>query len=301
MHSTWRWLESLSRRLGVLGSLARRITTPGGALPRRAARRITRPGSLPRRAAAAVVLALWAGPLAAYTIWLKDGTSIAARGPYEVKKGKAIITLINGEQSSIDASQIDAARTSAANQGKDYNTTELGTTRVVPGQEVLPPPDKSLTDLIAKHRPSTRQLPSAKRVTGPAPGQTVRSKAGHLDLATLPRVPYARAEVIADLQTFFRSQGLAEVEIWNGSQPDRLLIEVTTGSEAAVFESLNAGANALLRVRERYPQAIVAVEMLMKTPAREKAGQFVLTPETAAALAAKKIDAPTFFVANVQF
>ena len=259
------------------------------------------PGSLPRRSAAAVLLALCAGPLAAYTIWLKDGTSIAARGPYEVKKGKAIIILINGEQSSIDASQIDAARTTAANQGKDYNTTELGTTRVVPGQEVLPPPDKSLTDLIAKHRPSTRQLPSAKRAGEPVPGQTVRSGAGYLDLASLPRVPYARAEVVADLQPFFRSQGLDDVEILNGSQPDRLLIEVTTGSEAAVFQGLNAGANALLRVRERFPQAIAAVELLMKTPGREKAGQFVLTPETAAALVAKKIEAPAFFVANVQF
>ena len=117
----------------------------------------------------------------------------------------------------------------------------------------------------------------------------------------MPRVPYARAEVVADLQPFFRSQGLEEVEILNGSQPDRLLIEVTTGSEAAVFQSLNAGANALLRVRERFPPAIVAVEMLMKTPARERAGQFVLTPEAAAALVAKKIDAPAFFVANVQF
>ena len=39
----------------------------------------------------ALLLALCAGPLAAYTVWLKDGSSIAARGPYEVKKGKAII------------------------------------------------------------------------------------------------------------------------------------------------------------------------------------------------------------------
>src|SRR5579864_1195741 len=137
---------------------------------------------LPRLAAVAVLLALCAGPLAAYTVWMKDGSSIVARGPYEVKKGKAIITLINGEQSFIDASQIDAARTAAANQGKDYNTTELGTTRVVPGQEVLPPKDKSLTDLIATHRPSTRQLPSAKRTSEAAPGQTVRSKASYLDL-----------------------------------------------------------------------------------------------------------------------
>jgi len=267
---------------------------------------VRRRESLPRRRAAlgaalAVLLALCAGPLAAYTVWLKDGTSIAARSPYEVKNGKALITLINGEQTFIDASQIDVARTAAANHGKDFYTTDLGTTRVVPGKETPPAPNKSLTDLIATHRPSTRELPTAKRTNEPAPGQTVRSKAGYLDLASLPRVPYARTEVTTELQQFLRSQGVDEVEIWNGSQPDRLLIEVTTGSEAAVFQGQNAGANALLRVRERFPQTIAAIEMMMKTPAREKAGQFLLTPETATALVAKKIDAPAFFVANVQF
>ncbi|MBV8200239.1 MAG: hypothetical protein JOZ15_06415, partial [Acidobacteria bacterium] len=178
--------------------------------------------SLPRRAALVVLLTLCAGPLAAYTVWLKHGSKIAARGPYEVKKGKAIITLTNGEQSFIDASQIDAARTAAANQGKDYNATDLGTTKVVPGQEPPPPPDKSLTDLIATHRPSARQLPNAKRASEPQQDQAVRSKTGTLDLASLPHVADARTEVTADLQQFFRSQGIEEVEIWKGSQPDRL-------------------------------------------------------------------------------
>ncbi|HVR07594.1 MAG TPA: hypothetical protein VMW75_06055 [Thermoanaerobaculia bacterium] len=254
-----------------------------------------------RRAAAALLLVLCAGPLAAYTIWLKDGTSIIARGKYEVKNGKAIITLQNGEQSFLDASQIDAARTEAANRGKDYNTTELGNTRVVPGQDTPPPPDRSLSDLVQSHRPSTRQLPTAKRASEAAPGQQVRSKAGYLDLERLQHVPYARSEITADLQQFFRSQGLDEIEIWNGSQPDRVLIEVTTASEASVFQGLTAGANALLRERDRFPQAVAAFEMVLKTPARERAGQFVLTPETATALVAKKIEPPAFFVANVQF
>lgn len=259
------------------------------------------PAALPRLAVMAIALALGAGPLAAYTIWLKDGSSISSRGPYEVKKGKAIITLANGEQSFIDVVQIDAARTAAANQGKDYNATDMGTTRVVPGQEVPPAPDKSLTDLIATHRPSARQLPNAKRASEAQRGQPVRSKAGYLDLASLPHVPDTRTEVTGDLQLFLHSQGIEEVEIWKGSQPDRLLIELTTGSEAAVFQGLNAGANALLRLRERFPQAVAALEVMMKTPARDKAGQFLLTPEAATALVAKKIDASAFFVANVQF
>ena len=289
-----------SRFASSAESLSPRPVRPGFLRPL-----LPKPGSLPRRAALgaafAVLLALCAGPLAAYTVWLKDGTSIAARSPYEVKDGKALITLINGEHSFIDASQIDAARTAAANRGKDFYTTDLGNTRVVPGKEAPPAPNKSLTDLVATHRPSSRQLATARRANEPTPGQTMRSKAGFLDLASLPRVPYARSEVTADLQQFLRSQGIDEVEIWTGSQPDRLLIEVTTGSEAAVFQGLNAGANALLRARDRFPQAIAAIELMMKTPTRERAGQFLLTPETATALVAKKIDASAFFVANVQF
>jgi hypothetical protein len=288
--------ESLLRGLATTWALSGRMSRPRSLL-----RGLATARSLRRLAPLAVVVALCATPLAGYTIWLKDGTSIAARGPYEVKKGRAIIILANGEQSFIDASQIDAVRTTAANQGKDYNATDLGNTKVVPGEEPLPPRDKSLTDLIATHRPSARQLPHAKRANEAQPGQAVRSKAGYLDLASLPHEPYARTEVTADLQPFFRSQGIEEVEIWKGSQPDRLLVELTTGSEAAVFQALNAGANALLRARERFPQAVAAIEILMKTPARQKAGQFLLTPETATALVAKKIDPPAFFVANVQF
>jgi hypothetical protein len=264
-------------------------------------RRMSRFSAPLRRAAVAVLLVLCAGPLAAYTIWLKDGTSIIARGKYEVKNGKALITLLNGEHTFLDAAQIDTARTEAANRGKDYNTTDLGNTRVVPGEEPPPPPKNSLSDLVGSHRPSSRSLPNARRANEAAPGQQVRSKGGYLDLASLQHVPYARTEVTTDLQQFFRSQGVDEVEIWNGSQPDRVLIEVTTGSEASVFQSLTAGANALLRVRDRFPQAVEALEMVMKTPTRERAGQFVLTPDAATALVAKKIDPPAFFVANVQF
>jgi hypothetical protein len=249
----------------------------------------------------AVLLLLCAGQLAAYTVWLKDGTSVAARGKYQVRNGKAIIVLVNGEQSFLDASLIDVARTEAANRGKDYGATDLGNTRVMPGEEPPPPDNKTLSDLVATHRPSSRSLPTAKRASAVASEQLGRSKAGFPDLSTLQHVPYARTEVAADLQQFFHLQGVEEVEVWNGTQPDRLLVEVTAGSEASVFQALTASSNALLRLRERFPQTVGALELLMKTPAREKAGQLVLTPEAAADLVAKKLEVPAFFVANVQF
>jgi hypothetical protein len=251
-------------------------------------------------AAAAVLVLLCAIPAAAYTVWLKDGSSIAARDKYEIKGGKAIITLTNGTQSFIDAAKIDVARTEAANKGKDYGVTDLGNTRVVPGTEQAPPKPKSLSDLIATHKLSERELPGARRERA-APGQAVRSKAGNLDLLSLPPAPFANTEVSADLLQFFHALATDDVQLLAGSQPNRVLVLITASSEGAVFQGLNASANALLHARERFPQQVQAFELLMVTPAREKAGQFLLTPEVAADLVAKRIAAPVFFVANVQF
>ena len=46
---------------------------------------------------------------------------------------------------------------------------------------------------------------------------------------------------------------------------------------------------------------MAAFELLFTTPARERAGQFVLTPDMATELVAKKVDVTAFFVRNVQF
>jgi hypothetical protein len=258
--------------------------------------------SAPLLCGALVMLALLCvRPLAAYTVWLKDGSQIAARDKYEIKDGRAIITLPNGIQTFIDAAKIDVARTESANRGKDYGATEMGNTRVVPGTEVAAPKDKTLSDLVATHRPSSRELPTARRTGDTKASEVKRSVSGNVDFATLPHTPYPYNDVAADLRQFFHSQGLDEVGLFTGSQPNRLLLEFTTGSEGSVFQSLNASAEALLRERERFPQQVPVVEVLMKTPSHEKAGQFLLTPESAADLVAKKVDAGAFFVANVQF
>ena len=264
-----------------------------------AARRRAAPAAV---AIVALVVMLLAGaPLAAYTIWLKDGSTVIARDKYEVKDGKAIITLNNGTQTFMDLALIDVAKTNAANHGTDYNVTELGNTRSVPGQEAPPTKAKTLGDLVAAHSPSARSLPTARRATGPSAGQVVRSKAGNLDLATLPQTPFAHPEVAADLQQFFHSQGIDDVQLLAGSQGDRLLLLFNASSEGSVFQGLSASGNALLRAHDRFPQQVAAFELLFLSPTREKGGQFLLTPEGAADLVSKKIDTASFFVANVQF
>ena len=61
------------------------------------------------------------------------------------------------------------------------------------------------------------------------------------------------------------------------SRGDRPLVQVTTSSEVEVFRGLSTGANALLHIRDRFPNKIGALELLLVTPTRERAGQFVLT------------------------
>ena len=90
------------------------------------------------------------------------------------------------------------------------------------------------------------------------------------------------------------------MEIYQGSQGDRPLLELTTPSEGAVFRVLEVSSNALLHIRGTHPK-VAAFELLMMTPDRQRAGQFVLTPEMAADLAAKQVEVAAFFLRNVQF
>lgn len=248
--------------------------------------------------AAAGLLA--AGPLLAYTIYLKDGSSIQAKEKYRVVNGRAIILLLNGTQSFVDAQQIDVRRTEEANR-VDYggNAVVIQT----PQSPAPPPPtqNRKLSDLVASRSDSQLELPQARR-SGPQedPRVRARTKAGFQDLSTLARKPYPQLEVAADIQAFFRSQGVDEVEIYQGTEGGRPLLEFSTPSEAVVFRSLQVAANALLHVRDTQPK-VSGFELLMMTPDRQRAGQFVLTPELAAQLAAKSLEVSTFYLRNVQF
>lgn len=253
---------------------------------------------------AAFALFLAATVLAAsgYVVVLKGGKTIAAREKYRVANGRAIITLPNGTQTFVPADQIDVAKT------EEVNRTGYGTAVVLPGdpQElnpgaVQPPKEKTLKDLIASREAVPRDMPVNRREKTEAAGKLLKTKAGYNDLATLPRRPFASPEVTAELQRFFRGQGIEEVQIYQGTQGDHPLLEITAASEGSVFKALTTAANALLQVRDVHPGRVSGFELLLTTPARERAGQFLLTPEMAADLASKKVEVTSFFVRNVQF
>ena len=238
-----------------------------------------------------------------YTIVLKDGSTLVAKEKYTIQNGRAIITLLNGTQTFVLADKIDIARTEAINRN-GYGTGVLipGSPQDIGTVPAQPRRDETLADLIHQKAAGPRDVPGTRRGKDqPAGGRLLKTKAGYNDLSTLTRKPYPHTDVTAELQQFFHAQGLEGVEIYEGTQGDRPLIEIGTNSEGSVFKALGIAANALLQIRESAPNRVNAFEMLLNTPARERAGQFVLTPYMATDLFAMKVDVTVFFVKNVQF
>lgn len=254
--------------------------------------------------AAALALAvalLPALPAAAYVVYLKDGSKILAQDRYEVRDGKAYITLPNGTETFIDASQIDVPRTEKANR------SNYGTAVVVEGDRVTetppppPPPQRTLGDLIQEtERPGDR--PAARR--DPArrarPAEADRGASGYPDLGSVPRKSFASIDTASALKDFFRGQGIDTVEIFQGTAADRPLVEVTASTEASVLRALAVATAALAHLRDG-GRSLPAIELYMATPAHDRAGQFVITPDMAAALLSGRVDVTTLYVDHVQF
>ena len=200
--------------------------------------------------------------------------------------------------------KIDIPRTDAANKGG------YGTGVVIPGspQDVGTPPaqiprDQTLGDLINKKGAGPRDVPTTTKrdKDTPGSGRLVKTKAGYNDFAALARRPYSHADLTAALQQFFRGQGVDDVEIFEGSAGDHPLVEISANSEGSVFKALNSAAAGLLQIRDSFPGRVAAFDVLLTTQSRERAGQFVLTPEMASELVTKKVEVTAFFVKNVQF
>lgn len=254
------------------------------------------------RTACLLLLALAVAlPAAGYTVYLKDGSSINAEKQWEVVDGKAVITLPGGTRSTIALEEIDVERSVRANK------ENLGTAQIIdgPNPRTLPPAserdDPSLGDLIQQRdrrgleigdRAAERPAAEAARATTTA--------AGFPDLMSLERRPFGDLTLGAELKSFFAAQGLDRAQIFQGTQAARPMVEVTTNSEASVFRSLAVAASALVHLRDQGRPAS-ALELLMVTPSRERAGQFTLTPALAEDLLTSRVDVATFFLQNVQF
>ena len=254
----------------------------------------------PAHALLAICLAaLTAAPALAYTIYLKDGSRLIAQEAYEIRGDQAIITLQNGASTSIAASEIDAERTREANVNS-YGTALVlddGKLTELPSEEP-PPSEDSLSDIIGQRRSTLADRPLARR---PVAQEERPDPDSGVDFRELPRRPFTDLDMAAEVQRIFRAQGVEQVLISQGTRPERLLIDLTTNSEASVFRALEVAASALMHARDLYPSTGAVFELLLSTAEREPAGQFVLTRSLAQLLADGELDPSAFFIQNVQF
>jgi len=236
---------------------------------------------------AALLAVLLAAPLAAYTIYFKDGRTLNTKGKPRIVNGRTVVTLLNGTEASLDPSQVDQKKTEEMNQ-RDLGAAVIldqGTNRQQqPGATRQPEPQRHLSD-IATREIGPRDQPAVRRTPLPDP-----------NAAGVSRAPYGDAAIAAQLEQFFRSQKAEDVVIYQGSQ-GRPLAQVTTSTESAVFRALLTGANALLHVRGK----VDGLELVMMSPDGERSGQFTLTPTMAEDLVAKRVGLVSFFLDNVQF
>ena len=243
-------------------------------------------------------LAALAAPAAAYTVILRDGSQLIAQDPPVFEGDQAIIVLRSGTRTSIAADEIDMERT------REANLHELGSAMVLENgefkgqvQQPVPPQEERLSDLIGK-RPKGGVV---SRAPVARDSNTSGRPSGRSGLVDYERKPYRDLEVLEAIQGAFRSQGVDAAKIYLGTSEERLLIEVETNSEAAVFRTLKVAAGALTHVRTNISATIEAFELVLTTASRSRAGEFLMTTEQASALVGGEVDLPTYFVEQVRF
>ncbi|MDX1631176.1 MAG: hypothetical protein R3234_04910 [Thermoanaerobaculia bacterium] len=251
---------------------------------------------------------LLAGPLAAYTVHLRDGTTIQARERYRVEGNQAIITLPNGTETSLPLSEIDVERTEEANVVDYGDAVVLEDEGQARERQRRAEPEETREPSLTELAQRARARRAAEETEGPdeaapAPDQQrlPRTPAGNVDLLRTDRTPLPSVEVGTLISQILRNQGIEGVSIYRGTRPGRILLEFTTNSEASVFRAIEASARALAEVERQRPGAVDAFELFMATDRRHRAGQFLMTPERAQELLTDQIQVPGFFLKYVQF
>jgi hypothetical protein len=253
--------------------------------------------------AGTALILLASTPLLAYTVYLKDGSQLLARSKYEIRGDKAIITLQNGTETFIQASEIDVARSDRENT-VDYGAALVLEDGKFQKRKVTKEPagQPSLVDLAQR----ARATPSQPRGGGDSSTQSqpqaiAQTLAGNNDLYSIARIPYRNLNVADEIRNIFMAQNLEGVSLSQGTSPDRPLLGVTANSEGSVFQCLRTAASALLQTSLNYPNDIQALELILSTNSKQRAGQFVLTPDLATKILAKDTEISTFYVEHVQF
>lgn len=254
--------------------------------------------NLPCRSIAILLaLGLFSSPLWGYVVLLKDGTQLITRDKYRRDGDKVFLVLPNGTETFIDAAEVDFKKT------EELNTFNIGQARLIEQQadtilvqEEAPYKQETLSTLARR----SLSLPQTDR-EGSAEAAIPFTKAGFVDLWAFHRAVHPDLELAGELGRYLNSQAAVEYEIFEGTTEGRVLLDMVANSEVAVFKNLRDAASALVNAQARFPGKIEALELVMSTEKKRRAGQFVLTKELADELLSGSVDMPTFFYRHVQF
>ncbi|MEM7353298.1 MAG: hypothetical protein AAF657_21055 [Acidobacteriota bacterium] len=242
-------------------------------------------------------------PAWGYVVFLKDGSKIDTKEKYRIEGDRAILILPSGTEAFYDASQIDVEKTQQANVINLSNATliEGGRQTRLPANLRTGEEDLAFERFVSGRSlalPKVRRRDAEQQVTDKGHPTT---DAGFVDLMTIPRKKYKNNDVIAEVLGYLKGQGVDRVRIFEGTEKDRPLLEIVAASEASVFKALEDSANSLVQIRERFAKEVAAYELVMMTESQDRAGQFLMTPETADLLASGRMKAQTFFLRYVEF
>lgn len=250
------------------------------------------------RATVLALVAFLTVPIAAsgYKVFLKDGTAISAQDEYVVQGEFALVTLESGTQTTIHLDEVDVERTAEYNAQPGYSGAIVINQDGRTGPLAARDDDQSLTDLIR----SRRGRFGARDGDQPEDSALRRTPAGYVDLSSVIRRPLDDRELLSELNRFLRDHSVTRASVYKGTRSDRILVEVITESEGAVLQNLTAVCRTFVDFHRQRP-AVNAIEVLMQTGGRSRAGQFVLTEENAPLLASGRLSASDFFLEHVQF
>jgi hypothetical protein len=255
---------------------------------------------------------LFAHPLFAYVVYLKDGSRILAKGKYVVQGDRALITLPSGQTSSLPLSEIDVPRTEEANrqiQG-DVLVIEGGKVQELQmGQ--APSPKPTLQDLIrqtgkapAPPPPTTRPR-DGSQVERPARPDPRAERSGPASeprptpKATEPEASLASSPPGVWLLGFLTDRKVRSEVTLTG--PGKLRVAVSCTTETEVLRAVVATAAGLEDLQKQFPGQVAQIQLELRDPDGGSAGKFTLTPEKVADLLSGRLDAGGFFVRYVEF
>ena len=244
-------------------------------------------------ALALVCLLLAATASQAVIIYFKDGSKEIIADRYRVEGNRVIAVLTNGQETAIPLDAVDLEKT------EKMGKVVKGSAIVVEGGPVdaeVAKQARSVADLMRERSTLPTPVPVAERVSG----NLRYTPAGNVDFLGSSRrqlTPPARAALVESLM---KSHGLSDATAYQGTQANRVLIDIVTATRGEVFAALQSSAAMLLELQRAWPE-VRALELAMATGARSRAGQFVLTPEQAQQLAGGATTPAQYFVANVLF